>query len=52
MTAPPFTGTIDFVLSIRAFDERTARKARVIAQSLGIGRTTVGEYLRRAAVGA
>ena len=29
MTAPPFTGTIEFVLSIRAFDERTARKARV-----------------------
>ena len=30
MTSPPFTGTIDFVLSIRAFDERTARKARVV----------------------
>ena len=29
MTAPPFIGTIEFVLSIRAFDERTARKARV-----------------------
>jgi hypothetical protein len=29
MTAPPFTGTIEFVLSIRAFDERTARRARV-----------------------
>lgn len=26
---PPFTGTIEFVLSIRVFDERTARKARV-----------------------
>lgn len=29
MAPPPFTGTIEFVLSIRAFDERTARKARV-----------------------
>jgi hypothetical protein len=29
MASPPFTGTIEFVLSIRAFDERTARKARV-----------------------
>lgn len=29
MTAPPFIGTIEFVLSIRAFDESTARKARV-----------------------
>lgn len=28
MTSPPFTGTIHFVLSIRAFEERTARKAR------------------------
>ncbi len=29
MASPPFTGTIEFVLSMRAFDERTARKARV-----------------------
>ncbi|MGQ3297358.1 hypothetical protein [Reyranella sp.] len=29
MASPPFIGTIEFVLSIRAFDERTARKARV-----------------------
>lgn len=29
MVAPPFIGTIEFVLSIRAFDERTACKARV-----------------------
>lgn len=29
MTTPPFIGTIEFVLSIRAFDERTAREARV-----------------------
>lgn len=29
MASPPFTGTIEFVLSIRAFDERTARRARV-----------------------
>jgi len=27
MTSQPFTGTIEFVLSIRAFDERTARVA-------------------------
>jgi hypothetical protein len=30
MTLRPFSGTIDFVLSIRAFDERTARKARLV----------------------
>jgi len=29
MTSQPFAGTIEFVLSIRAFDESTARKARV-----------------------
>ncbi|MBU8873691.1 hypothetical protein KQ910_07940 [Reyranella sp. MMS21-HV4-11] len=29
MTTPPFNGTIEFALSIRAFDESTVRKARV-----------------------
>lgn len=30
MTTPPFTGTIDFDLTIRAFGERVLRKARVM----------------------
>lgn len=30
MTEPPFSGTIEFKLAIRAFDERVIRKARAV----------------------